>query len=296
MEQRVYRTNPKNNSYTLFTNKPLHISSVGSSVLENDSTNGYENPRNYYRLYYLYYGDVSIKTDKKQFPLKSGQLIIFPPNTPFTYEKLNKGKTEFLWLNFTGLEAKDLIKSVFLQVNTPIDVGIPLYVFEAFETLYAEYETRTPFFDTALTYKLMHIMVLFGRAAARLDPAWNIRTKGAINLGLLTTSLAYINNNYTENITTEALADMEHMSVSHFRRLFKTKTSMTPTQYITIVRLKFAEELLRKTDMNIKQIAEAVGYDNQLYFSKLFSNHFGKSPKSYRLDRDKTKGKQSKIQ
>ena len=282
MEQRVYRTNPKNNSYTLFTNKPLHISSVGSSVLENDSTNGYENPRNYYRLYYLYYGDVSIKTDKKQFPLKSGQLIIFPPNTPFTYEKLNKGKTEFLWLNFTGLEAKDLIKSVFLQVNTPIDVGIPLYVFEAFETLYAEYETRTPFFDTALTYKLMHIMVLFDRAATRFDSTLNIQPKGAINLGLLTTSLAYINNNYTENITTEALADMEHMSVSHFRRLFKTKTGMTPTQYITIVRLKFAEELLRKTDKNIKQIAEAVGYDNQLYFSKLFTRQFGKSPKSFR--------------
>lgn len=282
MEQKVYRTNPKNNNYTLVTNKPYHIHSVGSSVLESDFTSGCESPRKYYRLFYLYYGDVSIKCNKRQYHLKSGQIIIFSPNTPFSYEKLSKGKAEFLWLNFTGSRARELIKSVFLQVNTPIDVGIPLYVFEAFETLYAEYETRTPFFDTAITYKLMHIMVLFGRAAARLDPAWNTKTKGAINLGLLTTSLTYINNNYTENITTEALADMEHMSVSHFRRLFKTKTGMTPTQYITMVRIKFAEELLVKTDMSIKQIAEAVGYDNQLYFSKLFSKQFGKSPKNFR--------------
>lgn len=282
MEHRVYRTNPKNAGYTLVTNKPYHINSVGSSVLESDFTSGYEKPRNYYRLFYLYYGDVNIKCYKKQIHLKSGQIIILPPNTPFTYEKLNKGKAEFLWLNFIGTKARELIKSVFLQVNTPIDVGIPLYIFEAFETLYAEYETRTPFFDTATAYKLMHIMVLFGRASTRLDPAGNTITKGTINLGLLSKSISYISDNYTENITTEALADMEHMSVSHFRRLFKIKTGMTPTQYVTMIRLKFAEELLRKTDMNIKQIAEAVGYDNQLYFSKLFSRRFGKSPKDFR--------------
>ncbi len=288
MKQRIYYTDPNGNSYTTFTNKPLYINSVGSSVLESDFTSGHKKARNYYRLFYLYYGDVSIKTDKKQFPLKSGQLIIFPPDTPFTYKKTNKSKAEYLWLNFTGTQAEELINSVFLPINSPVNVSIPEYIFEAFETLYAEYDERTPFFETAMMYKLMHIMVLFGRGAEK--------TSRKTSDGILITSLTYINNNYADDITTEKLAAMEHLSVSHFRRLFRNKTGMTPTQYITIARLNIAGQLLLQTDKNINQIAAAVGFDNQLYFSKLFSKHFGKSPKSYRLDRNKTKNRRSKIQ
>ena len=287
MKQRIYYTDPNGNSYTTFTNKLLYINSVGSSVLESDSLSGYKKSRNYYRLFYLYYGDVSIKTDKKKITLKSGQLIIFPPDTPFTYKKNNKSKMEYLWLNFTGTQAKALVDSVFLPIGTPVNVSIPEYIFEAFETLYAEYEERTSFFEPAMMYKLMHIMVILGRGAEK--------TNRTSNDGSLFTSLSYINNNYADDITTEKLAAMEHLSVSHFRRLFKHKTGMTPTQYLTNARLNIAGQLLLQTDKNINQISAMVGFDNQLYFSKLFSKHFGKSPKTYRQERNKTKNKKSKT-
>ena len=205
----------------------------------------------------------------------------------FVYKKTNKSKAEYLWLNFTGTQAKDLIDSVFLPVGIPINVSIPEYIFESFETLYDEYDERTPFFETALIYKLMHIMVLFGRGADK--------TNNTASEDTLRTSLTYINKNFSDDITTEKLATMEHLSVSHFRRLFRNKTGMTPTQYITIARLNIAGQLLLQTDKNINQIAATVGFDNQLYFSKLFSKHFGKSPKAYRQDRNKAKNKRSKI-
>ena len=278
MKQRIYHTDSNDNIY-IITNKPLYIHSVGSSVMENDSSSQHVDSRDYYKLLYLYYGDISIKTNKKQIPLKSGQLIIFPPNTSFTYKKNNKSKAEYLWLNFAGTQSKKLIESVFLPISTPVNVSIPEYIFEAFETLYDEYEERTPFFETAAIYKLMHIMVLFGRGADK--------TNLTASEGTLRASLTYINKNVADDITTEKLAAMEHLSVSHFRRLFKDKTGMTPTQYITIARLNIAGQLLLQTDKNINQIATTVGFDNQLYFSKQFSKHFGKSPKAYRQDSKK---------
>lgn len=275
MFQRLYYTDLNGESNNSPSDKYLYIDSVGANVFESTFSGGHHKKRNDYHLLYLYCGELNIKTNKNQFVLKNGQLIIFPPNTPFTYTNPNKSKIEYLWLNFSGTNAENLIKSVYLETGVPMGVSVPKYVFEAFETLYAEYNERTPFFDTAITYKLMHIMVLFGRARFN-------NNKGNVDIAALTTSLTYINDNFSEEISTEKLAEMEHLSTSHFRRLFKSKTGMTPTQYITTIRLKHAEMLLLKTDMNIKQIAETVGFDNQLYFSKVFSKHFGKSPKNFR--------------
>lgn len=282
MIKKSYEAEPNGNNDKKITDKFLHVNSVGRSVCDSTFTKDFEKGRNDFRLLYLYYGNMKITSGKKKITLKDGQIIIFPPHTPYTYENNGNTRLEYLWLNFTGAGAKDFIKSVLLQINTPISVGIPMYIFEAYETLYAEYEDRTPFFASATAYKLMHILVLFGRASTKFNPMLVARNKNAIDLGLLSKTITYINNNYADDITTDELAAKEHMSVSHFRRLFKTKTGMTPTQYITITRLKNAEELLLKTDMNIKQIAEAVGFDNQLYFSRVFSRRFGKSPKDFR--------------
>ncbi len=274
MIQRLYYTD-LNGDNPPQTDKYLYIDSVGASVFEEDFPGGHHKKRNDYHLLYLYYGELNIKSYKNQFNLKSGQLIIFPPNTSFVYKNLSKSKLEYLWINFSGTNAENLIHSVYLETGVPIDVSIPEYIFEAFETLYAEFNDRTPFFDTAIMYKLMHILVLFGRSHFDLNNKF-------LDLGSLTKSLTYINDNFSEEITTEKLAEMEHLSPSHYRRIFKNKTGMTPTQYITLVKLRHAEMLLLKTDMNIKQISEIVGFDNQLYFSKVFSKHFGKSPKKYR--------------
>ena len=282
MIKKFYEAEPNGNNDKKITDKFLHVNSVGRSVCDSAFTKDFEKSRNDFRLLYLYHGNMNITSGKKKIPLKDGQIIIFPPHTPFTYENGGNTTFEYLWLNFTGAGAEDFINSVLLKTNTPIKVGIPMYIFEAYETLYAEYEDRTPFLESATAYKLMHILVLFGRASAKFNPKLIAKNKNAIDLGLLSKTITYINNNFAEDIHTEELAEMEHLSVSHFRRLFKTKTGMTPTQYITITRLKNAEECLLKTDMNIKQIAESVGFDNQLYFSRLFSRHFGKSPKDFR--------------
>ena len=72
------------------------------------------------------------------------------------------------------------------------------------------------------------------------------------------------------------------MSISWFIRSFRRYTNKTPMQYIISLRIANAKMLLETTDYSIKEIGCIVGYDNPLYFSRLFSKYTGMSPAKYR--------------
>ena len=64
--------------------------------------------------------------------------------------------------------------------------------------------------------------------------------------------------------------------------MFKQQTGISPYEYVLISRLNKAKELLRQTDMNISQIAAAVGFNSDSNFIHFFSQNTGISPKSFR--------------
>ena len=72
------------------------------------------------------------------------------------------------------------------------------------------------------------------------------------------------------------------MSTSWFIRGFKEYTGFTPMQYILSVRIANAQGLLETTDYNVSEISRIVGYDNPLYFSRIFRKQCGVSPSDFR--------------
>ena len=72
------------------------------------------------------------------------------------------------------------------------------------------------------------------------------------------------------------------MSVSWFIRSFKQYTHTTPMQYLVARRVNNAQMLLETTNYSITTIASIVGYDNPLYFSRIFHRQKGVSPSEYR--------------
>ncbi len=72
------------------------------------------------------------------------------------------------------------------------------------------------------------------------------------------------------------------MSTSWFIRNFKLYTKTTPLNYILSIRIANAQSLLENTKYNITEIAAIAGYDNPLYFSRLFKKQTGLSPSEYR--------------
>jgi len=99
------------------------------------------------------------------------------------------------------------------------------------------------------------------------------------------TAMTYFNENYNRDINIEEYATSKGMSVSWFIRSFKKFTGSTPMQFIVALRVNNAQVLLETTNYYINEISKIVGYDNQLYFSRLFHKLKGFSPREYRKTR-----------
>lgn len=94
--------------------------------------------------------------------------------------------------------------------------------------------------------------------------------------------LEYINNNYESCKGLEDCARQCHISSNYISRMFKKYTSISFITYINELRIKKALELLKDTDMSIKEIAQKVGYNNLNYFYKNFKMVTGTTPKLYK--------------
>ena len=92
----------------------------------------------------------------------------------------------------------------------------------------------------------------------------------------------YIHRNLTQPMTLEDLAKRNHISVTHFSRLFRQYFGTSPMHYIIQQRMTRAATLLTETTSPIRLVGEAVGYDDAYYFSRLFKRIIGITPRDYR--------------
>lgn len=99
------------------------------------------------------------------------------------------------------------------------------------------------------------------------------------NLKKLEPVLEYINTHYSENINLEDCAGIVYMSPNYFSSFFKKTTGRTFVEYIIRLRLKYAEEMLVLTDMNIADIALECGFRNLSNFYRLYKKYKGEVPK-----------------
>jgi len=91
--------------------------------------------------------------------------------------------------------------------------------------------------------------------------------------------ILYLEENYHKDIKIYDLAKVSHLSVSHFRRLFTEYFGISPIEYVNKLRIKKASELLKSGLYTVSETAEETGFANIYYFSRLFKNITGVSPK-----------------
>lgn len=94
--------------------------------------------------------------------------------------------------------------------------------------------------------------------------------------------LDYVGYHYMEPILVEDLAQMCHVSETHFRRVFSGYMKMSPLQYINTVRIQNACEYLRKTDWQVADIANKCGFTTISTFNRNFKEIMGKTPVEWR--------------
>jgi transcriptional regulator GlxA family with amidase domain len=91
----------------------------------------------------------------------------------------------------------------------------------------------------------------------------------------------YVLENLSGSVGLEEMAKAANLSAFHFARVFRQKTGFTPAAYVRSVRIGRARELLRKGELSIKQVGQAVGYPLAHHFSAVFKQSTGLSPREF---------------
>lgn len=104
-------------------------------------------------------------------------------------------------------------------------------------------------------------------------------------------SLQYMHENYADDITMSQLAALENYNVSYYTSWFKKKIGCIPSEYLQMVRIDKAKEILSTTRYRIIDVAMQVGYSNSSSFTRTFREVVGMTPNQYRRQAMEAKAK-----
>ena len=125
-----------------------------------------------------------------------------------------------------------------------------------------------------LCYKLQESVEIFTESLFGVLPSANQDT--------IRNAMHYISQNYSHRLTLEEVASYVHLTPPYFSTLFKKTSGSSFKEYVNMVRIEESKRLLTNTDYSLLDIAIAVGFEDQSYFSKVFKRYTGLSPKHFR--------------
>lgn len=239
--------------------------------------------RNHFLFHYIISGTGTLYADDstgttKTYHLKSGEGFLIFPNQITTYIADKELPWEYVWIEFDGLRAKEAMDTAGFSLDRPI-----------FHTKKRDMSQKM---EEELVYIATHsdetIFNIIGHLYLFLDyfmrSTVSTVVKGSTKLQdyYIKEAITYIEQNFQNDISVVDIANRLGINRSYFGKIFKQTLKQTPQEFLINYRMIKATELLRLTKMSIRDISKAVGYENQLHFSRAFKKIYNISPREWR--------------
>ncbi|MCR4939574.1 MAG: AraC family transcriptional regulator [Treponemataceae bacterium] len=141
-------------------------------------------------------------------------------------------------------------------------------------------KSQTPHYKLVSSSRFLEILTLLSR-----DFVFSIlpcnQKKSSSSMGKANAVTNYLNMNYASPISGELLASAFAMNFDSLNRLYKRATGLTIFDHLRQIRLTRARELLVMTSLRLDEISRRTGFCDQYYFSHVFKQEFGVSPRKY---------------
>lgn len=251
---------------------PLLVNSCGETVMKESFLT--KRKRHDFYLMYITGGKIDAVCKGEKNVLERGNVICVSPNTHYNYKNSAESSeyVNYSWIHFTGSEAEEILSACHIPLNTPIRVDIKESVLSLFEELFYEFRNGSADSDKTAAILLRYILFKIGRSRRE-----NKKEDRKLDL-----SIRYIHTHLSSPLSVEELSAMEFLSPSRYREVFKKVTGHSPSEYITLVRLRQACDLLDEGTLSIEETATQAGYSDRLYFQRVFKSHLGITPGEYR--------------
>lgn len=233
---------------------------------------------NSFLIIYTLSGKGLLKYRNKTFQLLQGSAVFLNCMDYHYYECLSGQSWEFLWLHFNGSSAlgyfEEFIKNDFRILN-----GLDSFFMES---------TLRRILSLTVKKDLHAEILVSGLIVEILTRLLIENSSENLSLGFMPSYLKDVlremENHFQETLTLDMLSEKFNISKFHLSREFKRYIGTTPNEYLILIRLNHAKELLKYSEQTVEEIAYSCGFHHVSHFINLFKKHEKNTPLQYRKE------------
>lgn len=231
-----------------------------------------------YQILYVTWGEGEFESEAVPAArVAAGTVLLLFPGVWHSYRPIPEVGWEEYWVSFSGPRADELLAAGFFSPESPIlETGPDDAVLRPYLQMLNHVRTE------ASGYRQIIAAETVGLLAAALGAAHRRRDGGRLE-GLIRQAKLIMERRLEDVVDMKDVAGALGMSYAHFRRVFKQQTGFSPYQYHLQLRVHRARELLRSTNLSVKEIAASLNFESPYHFSRMFKKKTaGMSPTQWR--------------
>lgn len=245
-------------------------------------------PRDEFIIHFVLDGSGFYSANGQSQTLTVGQMFLIYPDQPVTYAADETTPWTYAWVGFKGIRANTLVNMCGFSPNHLVlpspDSKVVLNHIN--RLLDAKHLTK------ANEIRRQAYLMLLLSELIEFHDAQTLQNKKGANYAYSTSlyvelAIEYIKTMYQQGIGISDIADNIGISRAYLNSAFQKELGMSAQKFLIDYRMHKAANLLVSTSLSVKEIANQVGYDDQLVFSKAFKKKFEMSPKNFKIHKEK---------
>ena len=244
-------------------------------------------PRDEFIIHFVLDGTGFYSAGGQTWSLTPGQMFVIYPNEPVTYGADETNPWTYAWIGFRGIRAHSMVKECGFSKNQLVlpapDQKIILK--------HIDYMLNHKQLSKANDLRRQAYLILLLAELAGFHEKQSAQNKKNTKYAYSTSvyvelAIEYIKDMYQKGIGISDIADNIGISRAYLNSSFQKELGMSAQTFLIDYKMHKAASLLVSTSLSVKEIANNVGYEDQLVFSKAFKKKFGMSPKNYKTHKE----------
>lgn len=228
-------------------------------------------------------GSVSCVVDGREYTALEGEILFVNTRVPhYTVARTDSAAYILLQFRRGAYQEDDLLSDLqilHMSGQMPAAALKSPSVADAILRIFDESGRREKAYDFMIRSDVYRIIALLTRLDVLPPPDQSI---DSASVKRIRPALEYIDENYSSAITLQEISDHLGLNPAYFCRIFRSATGSTFTEYLSYVRVRKSEVLLRTTGKSITDISNDVGFSSVTYYNRVFKKIMNCTPTVYR--------------
>ena len=232
-----------------------------------------------YQLLYIVEGRGTLKTAHLESRvIRSGDMFLLFPGEWHTYRPDPQTGWKEYWIGFSGGNFDHRVKEGFFSAGSPVyNVGYNAEAVSLYQSAIKVAGEQKAYFQQLLSGIANHLLGLMVMTSRNRTISRDRDVSEMVD-----NARTYMLEHLEEKVEMPQVAQALSVSYTSFRRMFKSYTGIAPGQYLISQRIHRARELLRGTDLSVKEIAYRLQFESPEYFATQFRLRTGQTPSEFR--------------